>query len=87
MRKLKDVQAEIDNNINLISLEKLVKSKIKEVQGHLTTEFGEPTFQLFRIFFENGDSCFVEGEHDCPYLSAGPELDEEELEKLAEEEL
>lgn len=86
MRTTKDVQAEVDNDINLISLEKLAGVKIKEIQGHVVNEFGDPTFKLFRICFENGDSCFVEGEHEFPYLTEIKSINDEELEKMCEEE-
>lgn len=81
MKTYKDVQSEVDNDGGWISLEKVVGKKIKEVQGYLSSEFGDPVFQLFRIYFEDGSSCFVEGEHDMPYLS-GLDVSDEEIEAI-----
>ena len=51
-----------------ISLVKVVGKKITDITGYITKEFGEPTFQLFAIEFEDGTDLWVEGEHDMPYV-------------------
>lgn len=45
----KDVKATDEPGDTGISLAKLTGKKVKDVVGHLTTEFGDPTFQLSRI--------------------------------------
>lgn len=67
--KLKDVQSESDKN--LISLSKLIGKKIKEVAGCISTEFGEPVFNMTKIVFEDGSYMWCEGEHDIAYLTNG----------------
>lgn len=81
MKKHKDVIADINNNWELISLEKLCGTRIKEIQGSLSKEFGDLTFTLTRILFEDGSWCRVEGEHDFPYLS-GLKVEDAELESI-----
>ena len=54
-----------------IDLAKLVGKKITNISGYITTEFGDPTFQLSQIIFEDGTFLWAEGEHDLPYLIDG----------------
>lgn len=50
------------------SLVKLAGKKIKDIYGYISTEFGNPDFQLSKIVFEDGTTSYVGGEHDHPYL-------------------
>jgi len=50
-----------------LSLSKLTGKKIKDIGGYITNEFGEPTFKLCFIEFEDGSQLGCEGEHDMPY--------------------
>lgn len=45
---------------------------IKDIQGHVTYEFGEPSFKLCNVLLSNGKTIGVEGEHDYPYLTEIP---------------
>lgn len=54
-----------------IDLAKLVGKEIANISGYITTEFGDPTFQLSRIIFTDGTFLWVEGEHDLPYVVDG----------------
>lgn len=66
------------------SLTEVVGSPIKDVYGYWTSNFGEATFKLARIIFENDTYVHVEGEHDFPYIADYkgimpiPEIDDEE---------
>lgn len=53
-----------------LSLTAVAGKKIKDIQGYITHEFGDPTFQLCNIIFEDGSEMGCEGEHDLPYLTA-----------------
>ena len=52
-----------------ISLNKLHGKAVKDIHGYITTEFGDPTFKMSKVVFEDGTSVFCEGEHDLPYLT------------------
>lgn len=45
-------------------------SKVVEVKGTVSHEFGDPVFQLFSIVFEDGSEVYVGGEHDHPYVES-----------------
>lgn len=83
--KIEDVTINGDKK-SLISLNKLLGSKIKDVLGYVTMEFGDPTFKLSRVILEDDNELWVEGEHDLPYLTEGEkpvkELDSEILQDL-----
>lgn len=72
-----------------ISLNKLLNSRIKDVEGRISNEFGAPHFEISRIILEDGSVIFIGGEHDIAYLEtignvvAG--LEPEQLEALDEE--
>lgn len=51
-----------------IGLTKMVGKKVKEVHGYISIEFGEPTFKMTKIEFDDGSFVGCEGEHDFPYL-------------------
>lgn len=61
-----------------LSLSQLLGKKIKDIKGHISYEWGGPTFVLNKIEFEDGESTFFEGEHDMPYLCPFP-IDESEM--------
>jgi hypothetical protein len=50
-----------------IDLVELAGSPIKAIRCYVGNEYG-PTIKLSSIEFENGKKCWVEGEHDYPYL-------------------
>lgn len=80
----------VDDSEYLISLTKLTGLQIKDVQGYISNEFGEPVFKLSRIILENGQEFYCEGEHDFPYLCASseniPGFDDDTLNLLSGEE-
>ena len=71
-----------------LGITKIVGKKIKEIRGYLTTEFGDVTFQMTKVEFEDGTFLGCDGEHDCPYLydygndNKQPNFDDEALEKI-----
>lgn len=87
MKKLIEVQTEV----GFISLSKLTGKQIKDIIGHVSMEFDEPTFQLFQIILEDNTIFWCEGEHDMPYLTDGygdnaAKFNSEELQSLYDEE-
>lgn len=57
------------------TLSSVIGKKVADVQGYMTREFGDPTFKLTRILFEDGSAVDVEGEHDMPYICTdNPEI-------------
>lgn len=52
----------------LLSYTEISGKKIKDITGYMTTEFGEPTFKLCHVEFDDGTEQGVEGVHDLPYL-------------------
>lgn len=89
MKLLKDIKSDREKVYPGISLNKLLNSKIKDVEGCVSTEFGEATFSISRIVLEDGTVLFVNGEHDIAYIEPMgeniPGLEQEQLEALAEE--
>jgi hypothetical protein len=81
----KDIKATDEPGDLGISLTKLTGKKIKDIVGHLTKEFGDPTFQLSMIVLEDGSVIHCEGEHDMPYLTGIPGVSDEDLESLNNE--
>ena len=75
MVNYKDIQ--VENSI-YISLSAWM-GPIKDVQGYISREFGDPVFKLIRIIFEDGTQIDVEGEHDCPYLCGETGLYSDEI--------
>jgi len=81
----KDVKATDEPGDLGISLTKLTGKKIKDIVGHLTKEFGDPTFQLSMIVLEDGSIIHCEGERDMPYLTGIPGVSDEDLMSLNNE--
>ena len=81
----KDIKASDEPGDTDISLAKLTGKKVKDVVGHLTKEFGDPTFQLSKIVLEDGSIIHCEGEHDMPYLTGIPGVSDEDLMSLNNE--
>lgn len=77
MKTLKDVL--FDGKDSFISLNKLTGKTVSDIEIILSTEFGYPSIQLFRIHFSDATSTFVEGEHDHPYLDSLCGVHEEEI--------
>lgn len=88
MKTLKDVQSDGDSgSYPTISLSKLMGISVVDVQGHITQEFGDPTFQMSRIVLSDGTTLWAEGEHDMPYLTDGTaKMDGEQMQALYDEE-
>lgn len=59
---------------NFLSFTKISGKKIKDIIGNISTEF-DPLFKIYAIIFEDGTKFFVEGEHDCPYITVNEETD------------
>lgn len=58
-----------DNYIDsLLKLSDVAGRKVKDVRGHISMEFGDPTFQISCIEYEDGACDFCGGEHDLPYV-------------------
>lgn len=71
MRKIEDIRPE--GEAYHISLSKLFNNQVKDILGYISTEFGDPTFVLSKVIFEDGN-IWVEGEHDLPYLGLGDDV-------------
>lgn len=54
----------------LISLTKLTKQPIVDIQGYLSDDYGDASFKLCHVVFADGTKIDVDGEHDFPYLSS-----------------
>lgn len=85
-----DVVVESSLGTSYIGISKLTGKKIKEIIGYLSTEFGDVTFQVSRLIFEDDTEMGFEGEHDFPYLvdyrsMPQPNFDDETLERLVKE--
>ena len=77
----------VEGSTYRLSLKKLMGGKkIKDMHGYISNEFGEPTFLICQIEFEDGSTMGVEGEHDHPYLTDYDDNLEAIIEKIAEEE-
>lgn len=87
---LKDILVAPDSH--RISLKALTGKSIADIEGYITTEFGEPCFKLCEVVFEDGSGAACEGEHDLPYLvesysrPPAPNLDPDTLGALDEQE-
>ena len=85
--KYEDIK--VEGSTYLISLVKLIGKPIKDIQGYFTKEFGDVTFKVTDLVFEDGSEMGFEGEHDLPYLvsyaSGQTNFDYETLERLYEE--
>lgn len=82
---MKDTKYLAGENDYEFSYSKICGKKIKDLWGYVTTEFGDATFKLTTIVFEDGTKQGVEGEHDLPYLVDYDEKTMILLEKLHEE--
>lgn len=82
LKTLKEVQTTRESlTYPAISLNKLLNSKVVDIEGYVSTEFGDPTFKVCRLVLENGQVIFVEGEHDIAYII------DEDVEGLKQEQL
>jgi hypothetical protein len=74
-----------DERWSNILLSKLTGQHIKDVEGFISMEFGEPVFEISRIVLGNGEKISVGGEHDIAYIEDSDKkynLDDETLEDL-----
>lgn len=62
-----------------LSLNKLMGKNVVDIEGYVSTEFGEPTFKISQVIFDDGTSVWAEGEHDMPYLTC---VDEDILDEV-----
>lgn len=62
-----------DGNISLV---KLTALKIKDIEGYISNEFGDPVFKLSKIVFENDKEVWTEGEHDIAYIGSDGDIEE-----------
>jgi hypothetical protein len=71
-----------------ISLSELLKPGISivDIHGYVTNKFGDPVFKLCKLVLSDGESVFVEGELDMPYLDECAAIPEGQLEALFDEE-
>lgn len=88
MKKLSEVT--VAGSDYRISLRKLVGVPIVDIVGYITDEFGDATFKMCGVVFENGTRLVCEGEHDLPYLTGfginePPNFDDETLQALYDE--
>lgn len=62
-------------------LERFTGKKVLRVEGYPSTEFAEDNhvFKIVRIVFVDGTAVFPEGEHDMPYIPAGPLISADRL--------
>lgn len=77
----------VPNSKYRISLLKLIGKGIADIQGSLSREYGDISFVLSNIVFDDGTEMGIEGEHDFPYVTEfspqpQPNFDEETLERL-----
>lgn len=56
-------------------LSKILEKQIKEIHGYVSTEFGEPTFHMSSIEFEDGTLITCEGDREYAYLAYNEKLD------------
>jgi len=75
-----------ENSDYLLSYVKICGKKIKDIVGYVSNEFGDPTFKICRIIFEDGTTQEVEGEHDFPYIADYNDKTKDILEKINGEE-
>lgn len=68
------------------NLGEVAGKKVVSVAGYVSCPFDADTlvFKLTRIFFDDGSSVRVEGEHDTPYLPADEVLTEKKLKAFYE---
>jgi hypothetical protein len=88
--KMADVRPDRDDKRSYsISLTKLSGKKIKDVEGYVSKEFGDPAFQVTTLVFEDGTTTRFGGEHDIAYLENWgeevPNLDMDTLNDLYDE--
>jgi hypothetical protein len=67
-----------------VSLSTLAGRKIVDLAGYRCDEFGDPTFKLTRVLFEDGTAFDIEGEHDFPYIDSNNPDFTARLEELEE---
>ncbi len=79
----KKADALVEGSDYLLSLNKLLGKKVVDIQGHLSNEFGQVTFQMYKIVLDDGTMFFAEGEHDFPYLTDGDaKFDEDQFKAI-----
>jgi hypothetical protein len=84
--KIEDVR--VEGHGYYLSLSKIIGKSIKDIYGYISLEFGDPSFKLTRIVFDDDSALGVEGEHDHPYpvlmTRDDPFQFEEKLDALSE---
>ena len=69
-----------------LSYMKMTGKKVVDIEGYVFTGFGDPTFKLSEIVFDDGSRQNVEGEHDFPYLIDYDEKTAELMDAINKEE-
>lgn len=73
----------VDGSYYLLSFTALTGKSLKDIQGYISYEFGDPCFKLSRLIFDDDTQMHFEGEHDIAYLtsyhSEPPNIDSETL--------
>lgn len=57
----------IEGKTYQLSLSELVVKRVRDVGIGISTEFGGPVIRVSEIYFEDGTSLQVDGEHDIAY--------------------
>lgn len=67
-------------------LTKILGKKVKEINGYISSDYGEPTFKITSVVLDDDTCIDCEGEHDLPYLAYNKDLDEKCIEIKESEE-
>jgi len=51
-----------------LKLSDVAGRKVVEVRGRISTEFGDPTFRVVAVEFDDGTAAVLEAERDFPYV-------------------
>jgi hypothetical protein len=54
--------------IEWVSLSEMVGKRVVDIKGYISYEFGDPTFKMITIEYDDGSEDICEGEHDFPYV-------------------
>ena len=67
----------VDGDEYEVSLSKMLPEgvSIKDITGRISKEYGQITFQLYKVVLSDGTNVWCEGEHDFPYLTECKHID------------
>jgi|688.fasta_scaffold1988309_1 hypothetical protein len=66
-----------------VMLSQLAGKRVKDLRGYISCEFGEPTFKVWTVVYDDGTEDWLGGEHDFPYVEI--EVPEKFVPKFLEE--